>query len=334
MKFHKIFVEESIQHSPEAKQILRKFPSLPVVPIKKVEDVFEKVKKPYLQKRDHLNVFIGEKRGNLVKKAPPAYGELDSPHYYFIHAYNCLYECEYCYLQGYFHSPDLVFFINHDDIADEITRIVDDTPPSITPWFHAGEFSDSLALSHVTNELPFYWDLFQKLPQAKLELRTKSNNISVINKLSPVDNIIISYSMATEWQIKNIEHGTPPLKKRLEAMQKLFRRNFPLGLHLDPIIYQENLFAEYEKLFEQLHSYVPISYFSYISLGVVRFTKSDFHAFQKNYPESPINTQEFITSFDNKVRYIKPFRLHILNTLKKMLISQGIKEKRIYLCME
>ena len=117
MMFEKIFIEEHLENHPKVLEIKNRFKNSELKFIKKVEDVFGRVKKPYLQKRTNLNLFIGEKKGQLVKPAPPAYGLSGEPHYYFVHAYNCIYECNYCYLQGYFQSPDIVIFLNHHEIG-------------------------------------------------------------------------------------------------------------------------------------------------------------------------------------------------------------------------
>jgi spore photoproduct lyase len=41
-----------------------------------------------------------------------------------------------------------------------------------------------------------------------------------------------------------------------------------------------------------------------------------------------------IKSFDGKVRYHRPMRMWMMNTVKDLAIKHGIKEERIYLCME
>jgi len=218
MKFEKIFLEEHLREHPRAKHIISRFPNAEVKFLNKIEDVFGRVKKPYLQKRTNLNLFLGEKKGQLIKATPPAYGLTGDLHYYFIHAYNCIYECNYCYLQGYFQSPDIVLFLNHDEILAEIKKISDDfsiSHPGRQIWFHAGEYSDSLALSHLTGELPDYFELFRNLPNARLELRTKSVNIKEILKEKPVSNIVTSFSLSPEHRIKSNDLKTPPLKARL-----------------------------------------------------------------------------------------------------------------------
>jgi spore photoproduct lyase len=333
--FSRIFVEESLVNHPQVELITQRFSNVPVTELESIDDVFGRVKKPYLKKREDLQLFLGEKKGTLLKEAPDAYGLAGEPHYYFIHAYNCIYECEYCYLQGYFNSPDIVLFLNHNDIGVEIEATIQKhKQPQKRVWFHAGEFSDSLALTHLTGELPFYFELFAKHPQAMLELRTKSANIKELTKLSPLKNVITSFSLSPESRIKKTDLKTPGLSHRLKVMAELQERGFPVAIHLDPIIHEENFEATYRELFEALKNNLDLSKVEYVSMGVVRFTSNVFHQVKKNYPNSELLAAEFQSSFDGKVRYPRPFRLWLLGKIKDLGISAGLKEEQIYLCME
>lgn len=337
MMFEKIFIEEHLKDHEKIHAITARFPDSELRYISKVEDVFGRVKKPYLQKRTNLNLFLGEKKGQLVKLAPPAYGLSGEPHYYFVHAYNCIYECNYCYLQGYFQSPDIVLFINHDEIGAEIKRLADEfavTNPGEKIWFHAGEYSDSLALSHLTGELPFYFELFKSLPNAYLELRTKSVNIKELKKLTPIDNAVISFSLAPEHRVKNNDLKTPGLRARLNAISELHELGHKIGIHFDPIIYDEKISESYSELIHQLTMKLPPSDIQYISIGVVRFTKNVYHQVQKNYPDTDFLADDFVKSFDNKMRYNRPTRMWILGKVKSLLIESGVDIQKIYECME
>lgn len=335
--FETIYIEKQLVYHPRVLEILKRFPQSEAKHIDRIDDIFGRVKKPYLQKRTNLNLFLGEKKGQLVKMAPPAYGLLGEPHYYFIHAYNCIYECNYCYLQGYFHSPDIVLFLNHNEIGEEIKKIArndHDKNPKGTIWFHAGEYSDSLALTHLTGELPFYFNLFKELPYCNLELRTKSVNIKELIKENPLTNIITSFSLSSGHRTKINDLKTPPLKHRLVAISELHKLGFPIAIHLDPIIYDDQFQKSYSELIDQLLQHISADSIRYISLGVVRFTKDVYHQVQKNYPDSDLLAQEFIKSFDNKIRYNRPMRLWMLSKIKQLLIDHGIAPEKIYLCME
>lgn len=333
--FKKIFIESGVEKYESTQKILKQFPLAQKIKIENHEDIFGKVKKPYLLKRNQLNLFLASKKGSLVKETPSAYGFTSQFHYYFIHSYNCIYECNYCYLQGYFHSPDIVLFLNHDEIFQEVIRLARvHKLNGEVPWFHSGEYSDSLALSHLTGETSHIYQTFRQIPEARLELRTKSVNIKEILKQDPLSNVYITFSLAPHVRIVENEHKTPSLALRLAAMQKLWQQGHKVGVHLDPMIWSEDMFGLYENFFLDLNAHVPMDQIEYFSLGVVRFTKDVFAQVQKNYPESIFLSQKMKTSFDHKVRYIRPLRKYILKTIKSKILSYSVDPSKVYFCME
>jgi spore photoproduct lyase len=341
MKFNKILVEKDVLDLPQTEQILRnlKRTKEDVHLIDQVDKIFGRVRKPYLEKRNNLQLFIGKKRGQLIKRAPNAYGTIGEPHYYYIHTFNCPYECQYCYLQGHFASPDIVFFVNHDEIGEKIkteTEAELKRNPHLKIWFHGGEFSDSLILSHITEELPFYFDLFSKLPSAILELRTKSVNIQALLKESPLPNIITSFSLSTAQAVKDFDLLTPPLKTRIQIIKKLQTLNYPVAIHFDPIILTPNVIEDYQELFDELNKAIDLSKVSYFSLGVVRFTKKVYQQVKIHYPDSDlISPASYLQKgHDNIVRYPRPIRRNILKEIFQLLVSKNVPPEKIYWCME
>lgn len=328
--WNKIYLEKTISDHPRALDILSKFKIGPTL-IDRYDEIWGQSKKPYLQKRDKLNLFLARKNGQLIKEAPEAYGQSGEPHYYFIHAYNCIYECQYCYLQGYFNTPDIVLFINHEDIVEEMKKILIQYPDKKV-WFHAGEFSDSLALTHLTGELEIYHDFCACHPNAIIELRTKSVNTKVLEKLSPLPNLIVSFSLSPDKLAKKIDLKTPTVEARLKAMKHLLGLGFKIAAHFDPMIYVQTFEKDYQDLLKQMEDINP--HLVYLSLGVVRFTKDVHREVERNYPDSLIHSTPMIKSFDNKVRYHRPMRMWMMNKIKELAIQSGIRPEVIYLCME
>ncbi len=327
--FKKIFVEEAVQDHPRTLRLLSQFKKKPIL-IRKVEDIFGRVNKRHTEKDYNLFLFIGRKEGDLVKKAPPAYGfKKNERHFYFIHAYNCIYNCRYCYLQGYFSSPDLVVFVNHEEIIDEMGNILSQYPRERI-WFHAGEFSDSLAFPFHAQEWSLYWNFFRHNLNALLELRTKSNQIRYLDELEPLPNVIISFSLNPPAIVRKYENKTPSTEKRLQAMRSLAFRGYKLGIHLDPVIYNPNFELQYGTLINEI-SQLPLKNISYISLGTMRFNRNFF---KKNPQHQNLIGEEMITGFDNKTRYLRPLRLKMAAFIKSRLMDGGYPEKNIYYCME
>lgn len=328
--WNEVYVEEDIKLHPRVTSILGKIKQEPLV-IERFDDIWGRSKKPYLLKRDSLNLFLARKKGQLLKEAPDAYGSYGEPHYYFIHAYNCIYECQYCYLQGHFNTPDIVLFINHEEIMEEMEAVLKNHPGQRV-WFHAGEFSDSLALTHLTGELELYHGFCERNPNAIIELRTKSVNIREIEKLTPLPNLIVSFSLSPSTMARRVDLKTPSADARVKAMGLLKSLGFPIAAHFDPIVYEDNFKSEYTELLHQMRDLNQ--HLQYLSLGVVRFTKDVYREVERNYPESVLHTGPMIKSFDGKVRYHRPMRMWLMNSIKELAISAGVKPEVIYLCME
>jgi len=103
-------------------------------------------------------------------------------------------------------------------------------------WFHAGEFSDSLALSNLSGELELYHKFSQENPRAIIELRTKSVNTKELEKLTPIDNLIVSFSLSPADMARRIDLKTPSTIARLKAMKNLNEHGWKTAAHFDPII--------------------------------------------------------------------------------------------------
>jgi spore photoproduct lyase len=330
--WNEVYVEEGLKSHPRVLKILEKIPSAPIY-LNRYDEIWGRSKKPYLHKRETLNLFLAKKEGQLLKLAPDAYGLDGEAHYYFIHAYNCIYECQYCYLQGYFNTPDIVLFMNHEDILLEMKKTLA-LHPGKKVWFHAGEFSDSLALSHLTGELSLYHEFCESHPEAVIELRTKSVNTKEMEKLPPLKNFITSFSLSPIEMARRVDLKTPSTSLRLKAMEKLHLMGHSIAAHFDPIIYEDDFKKNYHDLLESMGKLGLTQNLNYLSLGVVRFTKDVFREMERNYPDSLIQTGPMVKSFDNKVRYHRPMRMWMMNTIKDLSIEHGVPKEKIYLCME
>jgi spore photoproduct lyase len=330
--FQKIFVEKRIFNKTETELILNKFPKEKVVVINDHRNIFDLLPRSHSVEKKKKNLILADYDGLIVKEAPPAYGFSSLPHFYFIHAKNCIYECQYCFLQGYFKSPDILIHLNYDKLCSALKSSFQEH--SNGAWYHAGEFSDSLALSSITNELPYLFNLFKSFPNHFLELRTKSANIKSLLKLKPTNNIIVSFSLSPKSSAKDYDLRASSVNARIAVMKRLAEKGYILGIHFDPIIYSENYIELYSELINEIVQNINVQSIKYFSIGTVRFTKEVFQQLKTNYPDSNIFQRQFIKGFDGKFRYHKPLRKTIQMEIKERLIQNEVTEEVIYFCME
>ena len=120
---------------------------------------------------------------------------------------NCPYECSYCFLQNYLTNGATSVVANIDSMIEEIKERI-----LAQPWrfFRIGtwELGDSLALETLTGQAAQLIDEFSRLPNAILELKTKSDCVDSILSCDHNGRTVVSWSLNTEYIINTEEHKT------------------------------------------------------------------------------------------------------------------------------
>ena len=230
--------------------------------------------------KDKNGIFFANKKGEFLRKTPNNYTPSGSYGYSILNAYNCIYNCSYCFLKGYFRSFNPVIFLNYEDYFSAIKRIVqeDKTRPL---YFYSGTFSDSLALEGFSNFNEKLIDFFKELADKDvfLELRTKSDNINFLLEMEPCRNVIAAFSLNPQTVIDKYEHLTPSLKKRMEAIELLDNAGYKIGVRIDPVFIER--LHDYEKLLAEI---TKINHLHSVEVGFLRFDKNDYKNILKKAP--------------------------------------------------
>jgi len=230
--------------------------------------------------KDRSGIIFANKKGEFLRKTPNNYTPAGSYGYSILNSYNCIYDCSYCFLKGYFRSFNPVIFLNYEDYFSSIKKIVqeDKTRPL---YFYSGTFSDSFAMAGFSTFNKKLIDFFKGLADEDifLELRTKSDNISSLLEIEPCSNIIVAFSLNPQSVINKYEHLTPSLSKRLKAVELVDNAGYKIGVRLDPIFIErlhdyEELFAKIKKI-KHLHS---------TEIGFLRFDRNDYKNILKKSP--------------------------------------------------
>ena len=221
--------------------------------------------------KDRTAIVYANKKGELLRKTPNNYTPNGSYGYSILGQYNCIYDCSYCFLKGYFKSFNPVVFLNFEDYFKAIDEVIkrDKTRPL---YFYAGTFSDPLALSFASDFLIGLIEHFGRLEDnVFLEIRTKSDMVGEFLNLKAYKNVIFAFSLSPESVIERYEFFTPSLEKRKMAIKQLDSKGFRIGIRFDPIIVDYlddyDVLLDFVKSIKHLHS---------VEVGFLRFDKNDY----------------------------------------------------------
>ena len=96
------------------------------------------------------------------------------------------------------------------------------------------------------------------------------NNIEELLKHSSQHkNVVISWSVNPQRFIEKEEHKCSPLQDRLDAAKTCADHGFPIGLHLDPLLYFDDWQNEYSKLIDLIAKTLRPEQIAWISLGSI-----------------------------------------------------------------
>ena len=281
-----IYVERDIAEHPRTLRICLRYPRARIIPITRYSDVFNSRSQNFREQKSNPSLILARKNGKFIHPTPPGYHIGGKHNYYFSHMLNCVYDCRYCFLQGMYQSGNYVVFVNSEDFLDDISRTTDQhESPS---WYFSGYDCDSLALDPITHFVNDCLDHFEQLPNAWLELRTKSTQIRPLLNRPAIPNVVVAYSLSPEAIVRAEEHGTPSLQKRLDALATLQAHGWKIGLRFDPLLYSDNFEELYGHFFEQVFASFDMTQVHSVSLGVFRLPKGFHRKLVRMYPESKL----------------------------------------------
>ena len=123
--FSHIYVEKRAQAYPEMNDILRKFPRSTVIEIEDYKRVFNRSNQNFQAQKKSLKLIIAVKKDHFIYNGSQYAPNFDLPNFYYNTVMlNCLYNCDYCYLQGMFISGNIVIFINFEDFVQHAEKIL------------------------------------------------------------------------------------------------------------------------------------------------------------------------------------------------------------------
>jgi spore photoproduct lyase len=300
-----IYIEENILQHPRVIEIVTRFPQARKINCGRYGEVFNPKAQNFRLQKQKPALILAEKYKHYAMAVPSGYGIGAERNYYFSHMLNCLYDCRYCFLQGMYQSANYVLFVNYEDFQHEISQLCADTPTEDIHFF-SGYDCDSLALEPVTGFAGQFLPFFENIPNAWLELRTKSTQIRSLLNREPFSRCVVAFSLNPAEIATKVEAKAPPVQRRLDALGKLQEHGWQIGLRFDPMIYQTGYQQQYRQLFEQVFSRINSDQLHSVSLGTFRLPEKFFKKVQKLYPDeklfaSPLDNQHGMISYKQEL---------------------------------
>jgi len=322
-----IYVEQAIAEHHRTEDVLARYPNANRIYIERYGEVFNSHAQNFRIQKQNPSLILAAKQNKKVMPTPAQYETGGGAHYYFSHMLNCVYDCRYCFLQGMLRSANYLLFVNYEEFVSEIQSIAElhrnDNKPA---WFFSGYDCDSLAFEPVTRFAEYFVPALKMMPNAVLELRTKSTQIRTLLDRPAQENVVVAYSLSPETVALEVEHGAPTLEKRVNALRRLQQHGWRIGIRFDPVIWHQDFARDYQIMVNQVFDNLDADRIDSVTLGGFRLPKDFYKIIHKLYPEHWMLNAGLQ---DNKgmVTYRQQIEAETLGAVGEMCVKHVSKEK-------
>ncbi len=264
-----VYLEEAAAGHERAKWLLERLRPSSVVACGHYGELFNRSAQDFRLQKESPAWIVATKRGRFLHPVPDGFGVGGSENWYFSHMLNCLYDCGYCFLQGLFRSASYVWFVNYEAFMAAIdARLAESAAEAI--WFFSGYDCDSLVFDRLTGFCDAFLPFFASRPRAWLELRTKSVEVSALERHAPFDNCVVAFSFTPRRTHRAMEAGVPSIERRLDALSRVQRLGWRVGLRFDPLIWSPDHLEQHRVLVDEVFAAVEPETVHSVTLGTFR----------------------------------------------------------------
>ncbi len=327
--FSHIYIEKDADGYPLTALAQSKFPDATMIFIDSYKDVFNRSRQDFQVQKKSMKLILSKKRGTLLYPASDMIQEYDNPNtFYNTPVLNCLYNCDYCFLQGMYNSGNLVVFVNEEDFMDAVDKQLLKPKDPLKPTIVSISYNtDLLAIENIFS-LARNWINFAKTkPDLIIEIRTKSTLFSTIKDIEPSDNIILSWTLSPENICNQYETTAPSLNRRLKAVNSAATLGWNIRLCFDPVLLMDDWYFQYSQLLKHTFSEVDVEKIRDITFGVFRMNKDYFNRIRKRESTSLLYYGDY-TLEGNTIVVGKEKRKKALSKLKN-IASKYINNDKI-----
>jgi len=330
-KIAHVFVDESMQDSPIARRVRDRLmgtthENIPWTVIPPDSDRVE------FDEGDAQALYLKEYKGKFLRFCPGTRA-YHCCGYRIIHiGENCPMTCSYCILQAYFQDRILKIWANQDALFKELGNGFG-ADPNTRYRVGTGEFTDSLALEHLTGYSRDLVGFLNDYDNVVLELKSKAVDLSWMQAAKRTDRVLPAWSLNAPIINEQEEFDVSTLKERLEAARTCAEAGFRVCLHFDPVIHYPGWREGYAEIIDMIFDYVKPADIAYMSIGSFRCMPQLTSIIADNFPATKYIYNEFVPGLDGKARLLRPLRVEQFSFMVDRLRSHGM-DKQLYFCME
>ena len=319
----RVYVEAGARKYPDTSRILEKLGDIPVQEIGHYKDVFNRPGQHFQVQKHSPALILAVERETLLydgKFRVASWGS-QLPLYYNAPVRNCVYNCDYCFLQGMHTSGHLVVFVNIQDFFDAARDRAEHGPIFLSISY----LTDLLAMEPLIPICERWIRFAEEQPNLTIEIRTKSDLFRVLRHMEAPENTVLSFSLSPDRIARRYERGCAPLHGRVLAAREALRAGWRVRLCIDPMVRTEGWKTLYSRFIADVFSRLPVDAIEEISFGVVRLAPDFLKRIHNMRHDSDMLHYPFVTETGSDYGTVATYPEAARNEMKAALEQELLR---------
>ncbi|MFZ2889701.1 SPL family radical SAM protein [Sulfuricurvum sp.] len=307
--FSHLYIEKKVLSHPQTLKIIEKFEKSQIIIIDHYKEIFNRTNQSFAAQSSSKKLILAHKEGKFLHEGSQYSDGFGFEQFFYASSVmGCLYDCDYCYLQGLYPSANTVLFVNLEDAFEQLLPCLTKETLIATSYD-----TDTLSIEALTGQTLRWLEFAAQHPNLYLEIRTKSTNIKVFKNCHPNKRITLAWTLSPQTIIDHYEHATPSLEKRLQAIKEVQDLGWRVRICIDPVIYTNEFETLYPHLIEMIFNKIEPKSIEQLTLGSFRMSQNHLRSL-KQLRRSDIAFYPY-TVRDEMATYPEPIEAMILETL-------------------
>ena len=326
-RFSHIYVEKKILDNKNTLEILSKFKDAKIIKIDNYKEVFSSNNQDFHLQKLGQNLILASNKPNMIYEGAVVCEDFENDNFYYTSSIiNCVYDCEYCYLQGVYSSGNIVIFVDIEKVFEEVEELYNKLK---SLYLCVSYDTDLLAIENICSFSEKWYHFIKDKKDLKIELRTKSANIDKFLNLDVLDNFIIAFTLSPENIALKIEKYTASFKNRVKAIKELQNKGWKVRICIDPLIYTDDFEKNYSEMIEYLFSEIDKNKVIDVSIGVFRTSKEYLKKMRNQNKKSEILYYPF-ECIDGVYTYSDKLKSYMIDFIKEKFLKY-VNTEKIYI---
>ena len=331
--FSHLYIERAAEKYPMAEKLLHRFPNAERVWINNYKDVFARPGQHFQTQKRSIKLILAVKKDHLIYRGSNNAQDFGYPNFHYnALILNCIYNCDYCYLQGMYPSANIVVFVNLDDYFSATSNAIGQRADPNTPLYLAISYdTDLLAFESLVPYCHEWITYSERKDNLLIEIRTKSANYRALNDLTPHDRVVLAWSLSPDPVVTRYEKKTPSLERRLASAAQAIKDGWSVRLCFDPVLQIPKWRELYHGLVEKTFEKLPAEKIRDVSIGIFRMNADYFKRIKKQRADSDI----LYFPYERRGRIVSPTQREQeeMNTEISDLLEKYVNKEKIEVWM-